>query len=702
MKIKPIKKLLIANRGEIAVRIIKTCKKMGIETVVVYSDADRNSVATSLADEIYYLGPSIASESYLRIDKILAAIKHTGADAVHPGYGFLSEKTSFAKALEDVGCVFVGPNSKAIDMMGDKISSKLLAQKAGVSIIPGYNDIIKDADHAVQIAIEVGFPVMLKASAGGGGKGIRIARDAEETHLLFQSVTNEGIKSFGDGRIFIEKFIENPRHIEIQVIADKHGNIVCLGDRECSIQRNNQKVIEEAPSSFMTEEVRQEMYKQVRQLAEVVGYDSAGTVEFVMDANRKFYFLEMNTRLQVEHPVTEYITGVDLVELMIRSAAGEKLPIKQGDVKLNGHSFECRICAEDPSKGFIPSTGWIDTYIAPPETEFIRVDTGVKEGYTISQYYDSMIAKLITYGKNREEARLRMLDALGKFVINGVDNNIMLLESILRKDKFVKGDITTAFIKNEYPDGFKIKPPSKSCIDFFVLAVTYLRLRRLHRLTALPTRFNKDYASKALSVYIDDQEFNVEIVSDVKDSNKSFEVVFKGCRYTLSADFELHHKVLTLDILPHDCQQDNAVVSDLKQIENNEKSDVTRGITENKSIGFKVWFDGVIINLSTLGFTAKCMVVSSSAIDLMGHCLNKDTDASKVTDLESPISGLLTNIYVNEGDVVNAGKSILTIEAMKMENMLVAESDVRVKKINYKVGDIVSIGDTIIELEPAI
>ncbi|MDA0617593.1 MAG: acetyl-CoA carboxylase biotin carboxylase subunit, partial [Proteobacteria bacterium] len=451
---KTISKILIANRGEIAVRAIKTCKTLGIKTVAVYSDVDAPYPFVRLSDENYHIGLPVAKDSYLNIEKIISVAKQSGADAVYPGYGFLSENAEFIARLAKEGIGFVGPNANAVRSMGDKITSKNIAKKAGVNTIPGCQDVIKDGNHAIKVANEIGYPVILKASAGGGGKGIRVVYKEEEVARAFASVTNEGEKAFGDGRIFIEKFIENPRHIEIQIIADKHGNVVCLGERECSIQRNNQKVLEEAPSSFMTPEVRTEMYKQSVKLAQEVGYDSAGTLEFIMDTNHNFYFLEMNTRLQVEHPVTEYITGLDLIEQMIYSAEGRKLEFSQEDIKLEGWAIESRICAEDPSKNFLPSIGRISTYLTPKETKFVRIDSGIREGLSITPYYDSMIAKLITYGKTREEARIRMLDALNQFVIDGLDNNITFLQSIYTNPKFISGDISTAFIKNEYKDGF--------------------------------------------------------------------------------------------------------------------------------------------------------------------------------------------------------------------------------------------------------
>ncbi|MGB7335804.1 MAG: acetyl/propionyl/methylcrotonyl-CoA carboxylase subunit alpha, partial [Salaquimonas sp.] len=445
------KKILIANRGEIACRVIKTARKMGIKTVAVYSDADREALHVTMADEAIHIGPSAASESYIVIDKIMAAIKQSGAEAVHPGYGFLSENSKFAEALQKAKVAFIGPPVGAIEAMGDKITSKKLAQEAGVSTVPGHMGLIEDAEEAVKIAREIGYPVMIKASAGGGGKGMRIAYDDKEAREGFQSSKNEAKNSFGDDRIFIEKFVTQPRHIEIQVLGDSHGNCIYLGERECSIQRRNQKVIEEAPSPFLDEKTRKAMGEQAVALAKAVDYSSAGTVEFIVDGDRNFYFLEMNTRLQVEHPVTELITGIDLVEQMIRVAYGEKLSIKQSDVKLNGWAIESRLYAEDPYRNFLPSIGRLVRYRPPQEGEtetgtIIRNDTGVFEGGEISMFYDPMIAKLCTWGKDRATAITAMADALDSFEVDGIGHNLPFLSAVMDHERFKSGNITTAFI----------------------------------------------------------------------------------------------------------------------------------------------------------------------------------------------------------------------------------------------------------------
>jgi len=448
------KKILIANRGEIACRVIKTARKMGIKTVAVYSEADKDALHVEMADEAVFIGPPPSTQSYLLIDRIVQACKDTGAEAVHPGYGFLSERPAFCEALEKEGIVFIGPKVKAIEAMGDKITSKKLAKEAGVSTVPGYTEIIKNPQEAVEIAASIGYPVMIKASAGGGGKGMRIAWNDAECTDGFERATNEARSSFGDDRVFIEKYIVEPRHIEIQVLGDSHGNIVYLGERECSLQRRNQKVIEEAPSPFLDEATRKAMGEQAVMLARAVDYQSAGTVEFIVDAKRNFYFLEMNTRLQVEHPVTEYITGLDLVEQMLRVAAGEPLSFTQDDVKLKGWAIEARVYAEDPFRNFLPSIGRLVKYMPPQENEVVRVDTGVYEGGEVSMYYDPMIAKLITYGATRDRAIAHMRDALNEFFIRGVQHNISFLAALMVHTRFMTGRISTNMIAEEYPHGF--------------------------------------------------------------------------------------------------------------------------------------------------------------------------------------------------------------------------------------------------------
>ena len=495
------KKILIANRGEIACRVIRTARKMGIDTVAVYSDADGDAKHVTDADEAVCIGAAPASESYLLGDRIIQACEDTGAEAVHPGYGFLSENTEFAKALDQAGIAFIGPGAHAIKAMGDKITSKLLAEEAGVNVIPGHTEVVKDTTEAKQIANEIGYPVMIKASAGGGGKGMRVAFNDEECVDGFERATSEALSSFADGRIFIEKFVEQPRHIEIQIIADCHGNVVALNERECSIQRRHQKVIEEAPSPFLDQETRQAMCEQARALARAVDYKSAGTVEFIVDANRNFYFLEMNTRLQVEHPVTELITELDLVELMIRVANGEKLPFGQEDVGIRGWAMESRVYAESPHRNFLPSIGRLSGYQIPAENQHTRVDTGVVEGSEISMYYDPMIAKLVTWGETRDQAIEKMVEGIGRYYIRGVETNLPFICSILTHPRFVAGDLTTNFIAEEYPDGFMSQEVEPSVLDQLVVTLASIHHRLILRAATVSNQV-KGYGRKVSSEWI--------------------------------------------------------------------------------------------------------------------------------------------------------------------------------------------------------
>ena len=502
-------KILIANRGEIACRVILTARKMGIQTVAVYSEADRDARHVTLADEAVFIGPAASRESYLVADKIIAACKQTGAQAVHPGYGFLSENSGFAKRVEEEGIVFIGPKHYSIAAMGDKIESKKLAGAAGVNCIPGVNDAIETPEKAVEIAKGIGYPVMIKASAGGGGKGLRVAFNDKEAFEGFTSCRNEARNSFGDDRVFIEKFVEEPRHIEIQLIGDSHGNVLYLNERECSIQRRHQKVIEEAPSPFISEATRKAMGEQAVQLAKAVKYQSAGTVEFVVGKDQSFYFLEMNTRLQVEHPVTECITGLDLVELMIRVAAGEKLPLTQADVKRDGWAMECRINAEDPFRNFLPSTGRLVRFQPPKETMFasdvsqwqgVRVDTGVQDGGEIPMFYDSMIAKLIVHGKDRLEAIAKMREALNGFVIRGVSSNIPFQAALLAHPKFVAGDFNTGFIAENYGKGFRAEDVPHANVEFLVALAAFVNRRYLARSTAIVVRWKAMSCASVLTM----------------------------------------------------------------------------------------------------------------------------------------------------------------------------------------------------------
>ncbi|HLD76640.1 MAG TPA: acetyl/propionyl/methylcrotonyl-CoA carboxylase subunit alpha [Rickettsiales bacterium] len=661
-------KLLIANRGEIACRIIKTCRKLGIKTVAIYSDADTNSLFVQMADEAVNIGLSPSSQSYLNIDKILLAIKKTGATMVHPGYGFLSENRTFAEALEKIGIIFVGPSVKSIEAMGDKIQSKKIALKADVSTVPGDMGIIKNAKEAVKIAEKIGFPVMVKASAGGGGKGMRIVYKSKEMAEAFLSASNEARNSFSDDRIFIEKFIENPRHIEIQILGDKHGNIVCLGERECSIQRNNQKVIEEAPSSFIDEKTREKMYKQSTSLAKKVGYYSAGTIEYIMDKDKNFYFLEMNTRLQVEHPVTELITGYDLVELMIRVALNEKLPMQQADIKLKGWAFESRIYAEDPSRGFLPSSGRINLYIEPEENDNIRVDSGVYEGGEVSMFYDAMIAKLCSYGKNRKEAIDHMCHALGGFAIGGVSHNISFLETIMRNEKFIKGNISTSFIKNEFPAGFSGNELDSSATQVLIASALHIFLKNYERNSLISGRLSN--ASKQISdrwvITIDKKSFLVDIA---KHDGDHLELICDRKEITLDSSWIRGERLF-------------------RGIVNN--NNVALKIRENNNTG------GYLLQYS--GSDTFVNVYSPRVAELTKFMPKIDKNA-KPKRLTAPITGKIIRFKVQEGDEVKIGQELLLIEAMKMENIIRTDHNVKIGKIKFTEGDTVGVGQVVMEFK---
>lgn len=661
-------KLLIANRGEIACRVIKTCRKLGIKTVAVYSDADTNSLFVQMADEAVNIGPSPSSQSYLNLDKVLGAIKKTGANLVHPGYGFLSENREFANKLEENGVTFVGPSVYSIEMMGDKIQSKKLAIEAGVSTVPGHMGVIKDDKEASEVAGKIGYPVMVKASAGGGGKGMRVVWKEEEMAEAFMSASNEARNSFSDDRIFIEKFIEDPRHIEIQVIADKQGNVVCLGERECSIQRNNQKVIEEAPSPFLDEETRQKMYKQSADLSSKVGYYSAGTIEYIVDKNKNFYFLEMNTRLQVEHPVTELITGLDIVDLMIKIALGESLPFKQEDIKLNGWAMESRIYAEDPSRGFLPSSGRINLYIEPQESENVRVDSGVYEGGEVSMFYDAMISKLCSYGKNRDEAIDHMCQALGSFAIGGVSHNISFLETIMRNERFIKGDLTTSFIKEEFPEGFSGNEIDSDAQEVLIATAMHVFLYNFERNSKISGKLSnrEKQISDRWVVMIDDKSYLVNLLD--KDSG--------------------HLKI--------ECNK--------KQIElqsswnNGEK--LFRGVVNNKSVGVKIR-ENNLTGAYLLQYSGSDAFVSvmSPRIAELNKFMPKIQKNAKPKNLSSPITGKIIRFKVEEGEEVKAGQELVVIEAMKMENSIRTDHTVTIKKIKFNEGEAVGIGQVIMEFE---
>ncbi|MDD9718271.1 acetyl/propionyl/methylcrotonyl-CoA carboxylase subunit alpha [Dinoroseobacter sp. PD6] len=679
------KKILIANRGEIACRVIKTARKMGIQTVAIYSDADRNALHVRMADEAVHIGPSPANQSYIVIDKVMDAIRQTGAEAVHPGYGFLSENKLFAEALEKEGVAFIGPPANAIEAMGDKITSKKIAQEANVSTVPGYMGLIADADEAVKISGEIGYPVMIKASAGGGGKGMRIAWNDAEAREGFQSSKNEAANSFGDDRIFIEKFVTQPRHIEIQVLADTHGNCIYLGERECSIQRRNQKVVEEAPSPFLDEATRKAMGEQSCALAQAVGYASAGTVEFIVDGDRNFYFLEMNTRLQVEHPVTELITGVDLVEQMIRVAAGEKLPMTQDDVTLTGWAIENRLYAEDPYRNFLPSIGRLTRYRPPVEVAAgpleangkwhgdaasgetaVRNDTGVYEGGEISMYYDPMIAKLCTWGPDRPAAIEAMRNALDGFEVEGIGHNLPFVAAVMDHPVFIKGEMTTAFIEEQYPDGFEgVTLGAADLTRLAAAAAAMFRVAEIRRTRISGTLDNHErMVGTDWVVTAQDARFDVTIDADPGGSTVRFA---DGTAHRVTSRWTPGDSLATVEI-------DGAPMV-LK--------------VDKITSGFRMRFRGADVKVHVR--TPR----QAELNDLMPEKLPPDT--SKM--LLCPMPGLVVKIDVEVGDEVQEGQALCTVEAMKMENILRAEKTATVTKINAGAGDSLAVDDVIMEFE---
>ncbi|WP_392506746.1 acetyl-CoA carboxylase biotin carboxylase subunit [Rickettsia sp. 2024-CO-Wats] len=640
-------KILIANRSEIAVRIIRTLKKMGIKSVAVYSEADTNSMYVQHADEAYYIGDSPATESYLSIKNIISAIRESGASAVHPGYGFLSENPNFANILKREGVVLIGPSAGTIKKMGDKIEAKKIAIEAGVSTVPGYMGTINDVKQAIDIAKEIGFPVIVKAAAGGGGRGMRVVNNPAEMANAFESAKLEAANSFSDDRLFIEKLIQTPRHIEIQLIADQYGNSVCLGERECSIQRHHQKVIEEAPSSFITEDIRQEMYRQVISLSQKVGYYSAGTVEFIVDSNKNFYFLEMNTRLQVEHPVTELITGIDIVEEMIQIAAGEKLSFTQDDVKLKGWAFESRICAENPSRGFLPSSGRIIAYSEPAKSPNIRIDTGIGLGGEVSMFYDSMIAKLCTYGETREQAIELMHSALSSYIINGIAHNIGFLEAVILHPRFVSGDISTAFIQEEYPDGFSGASLTSEVTTVFLATAIFIYISEQRRASLISGNINNQ-ANKIGTrwvVTIDDKLFPV-LITPVENG---YNIRHESDRIYIRSNWNLGNELFTAII-------------------NGKKTNVK---IENIRTGYL---------LSHAGISVKAFVRSPRISELEALMVSKVV-VEESSELQAPLNGQIAAIKVKEGQEVTAGQEIMILTAMKMENLILAERDGKIAKI---------------------
>ncbi|WP_332827606.1 acetyl/propionyl/methylcrotonyl-CoA carboxylase subunit alpha [Ramlibacter sp.] len=679
-------KILIANRGEIACRVIATARKMGIATVAVYSDADRDARHVALADEAVHIGPPPSRESYLAADKIIAAAKKTGAQAIHPGYGFLSENEEFARRVEEEGLAFIGPKHYSIAAMGDKIASKKLAKEANVNTIPGYNDAIDTAEQAVAIARDIGYPVMIKASAGGGGKGLRVAFNDKEAFEGFTSCRNEARNSFGDDRVFIEKFVEEPRHIEIQVLGDSHGNVIYLNERECSIQRRHQKVIEEAPSPFISDATRKAMGEQAVALAKAVKYQSAGTVEFVVGKDQSFYFLEMNTRLQVEHPVTECITGLDLVELMIRVAAGEKLPLAQQDVQRNGWAIECRINAEDPFRNFLPSTGRLVRFQPPKASMWasdvehlqgVRVDTGVGEGGEIPMYYDSMIAKLIVHGADRNDAIAKMRDALNGFVIRGISSNIPFQAALLAHPKFVAGDFNTGFIAEHYGSGFRAEDVPHDDPDFLVALAAYANRRALQRSAGISGQMRGHefkVGEDFVVVRLDSggrHHRQPATVRDFEAQSGSSVVETNGKKYAICSKWHLGGARIrgTVDGKPFTAQ-------------------VERGVPRNP-LALRISHDGTRLD---------ALVLTPRGAELHGLMPYKaPPDMSRF--LLSPMPGLLVDVAVQPGQRVQAGERLAVIEAMKMENVLFAAADGVVGKVLAAKGESLAVDQPIVEFE---
>ncbi len=666
------KKILIANRGEIARRVIKTARRMGIKTVAVYSDADARAPFVLDADEAVHIGPSPAAQSYLIADKIIAACKATGAEAVHPGYGFLSERTSFAEQLKAEGIAFIGPPVNAIAAMGDKIESKKLAMAAGVNVVPGFVGEIDDTEHAVRISEEIGYPVMMKASAGGGGKGMRLAYSEQDVREGFEATKREGLNSFGDDRVFIEKFILNPRHIEIQILGDQHGNILYLNERECSIQRRHQKVVEEAPSPFVTPKMRKAMGEQCVALARAVGYYSAGTVELIVSgadpSGESFYFLEMNTRLQVEHPVTEAITGIDLVEQMIRVAYGEKLAMTQDDIKIDGWSIENRVYAEDPYRGFLPSTGRISRYKPPVPgwagdirgVDGVRVDDGVADGGEVSMFYDPMIAKLITWGKTRDEAADKQIAALDKFELEGLGHNIDFVSAIMQHPRFRSGELTTGFIAEEYPDGFSGAATSDDLLRTLAGIAGFMACAQADRARQVDGQLGDDLDPPA--------EWHVRIggathLVDVSEED-------------LLVDGE--HLNIGLEYTPGD----RLVVADI----------------DGKELAVKVSKTRTGFKLTTRGASHTAICLPAHVAPLAAYMIEKvPPDLSRF--LLCPMPGLVTAIHVAAGDKVEAGQPLAVVEAMKMENILRAEKAGVVKSVNAAAGESLAVDAVILEME---
>ena len=660
-------KILIANRGEIACRVIKTARRMGIATVAVYSEADRDALHVLSADESVLIGPPPVAESYLRIDRLVAACQETGAQAVHPGYGFLSENANFAAALAESGIAFIGPKPHAITSMGDKITSKKIAIEAGVNTIPGFTGVIRDADHAVQVASEIGYPVMLKASAGGGGKGMRVAYNEQECRNGFERAAGEAKTAFGDDRVFIEKYIEEPRHIEIQILADAHGHVLYLGERECSLQRRHQKVIEEAPSPLLDAKTRAAMGEQAVALARAVDYQSAGTVEFIADADRNFYFLEMNTRLQVEHPVTEYVTGLDLVEQMIRVAAGEPLAFGQDDVKLDGWAIEGRVYAEDPFRNFLPSIGRLVRYAPPEESTTLRVDTGIYEGGEVSMHYDPMIAKVISYGPTRDAAIATMRQALNEFCIRGVANNLSFLAALVHHPRFRDGKLSTNLIGHEYPEGFNPEDVVHEDPALLAAAAATIHRRYMDRAAAISGQL-PGYERKIQDdwVVVMNKEHHPVNVKPLV-GRAGHEVVYQGRHYEVLSDWQFGQPVFRSHINGrYVCLQ-----------------------VERRNLKYRLYHWGAQVDV---------MVLTARGAELLTRMAEK-TPPDLTKYLLSPMPGMLSKLLVEVGEEVKSGQDLAVIEAMKMENVLRAERDGTIKEINAEVGATLAVDQAILEFE---
>ena len=655
-------KVLIANRGEIAVRIMQTCRKLGIKTVALYSEADSNARHVKEADEAVHIGPAPSIQSYLNIPTIIRAIEQTGADAVHPGYGFLSEKSDFVKAVKKAGATFIGPDVEAVNIMGDKIESKKLAKKAGVNTVPGTEEAVESAAEAKKIADEIGYPVIIKAAAGGGGKGMRVARNEKQLVDGLKYAASEAQSSFSDSRVFIEKYFDNPRHIEIQILADKHGNCIALGERECSIQRRHQKIIEEAPSSFMTEEIRDEMQKQSVALAKAVNYHSAGTVEYIMDEKGGFYFLEMNTRLQVEHRVTELVTNIDLVEKMLEIAAGKKLDMQQEDVQLHGWAFESRIYAEDPKRGFLPSTGRVTRYQEPTGLK-VLIDSGVYEGGEVSMFYDPMIAKLCTHAASREKAIDAMQKALSAYVIQGVTTNMGFLQAMYSHERFRAGDISTNFIAEEYPEGFSGAELTDDHARIFLGTAVFLFLRHMERANKISHQLMPKPRSigSRWVVSMEDKQYPVT----VKPKDFGYDIATENEHVVVRSSFEIGDRLF-------------------------------QGTVNGQPVSVHLHYRTDGYRLIYAGAETTISVHSSKVAELLTH-MPEVQDGANANQLLAPIAGLVLNIMVEEGEEVKAGQDLMVIEAMKMENVIHAERDVTIKEIHVNENESVQADQLMIE-----